>query len=224
MSIKTVKGNVIYVLLFVLSLVLHVQNLICPFSLSAADNPSHKAHQRESGQGAGSPATLEAVCPGVSGVGSSSSAWTETFSFPKGGQWAWWAKYKWLVVDYKYFQIHPSQMQNDRLRKCINTWDLYIWVACAPLYLPWPWKDGLYWFPTSYLSSDQSGYIGGGRSACWVVSVCQIDHWLTEKTANWKAMAQLRHYTLPQPYWWLPQLKFCSQEWFDSCSVSSSAT
>lgn len=28
---------------------------------------------------------------------------------------------------------------------------------------------------------------------------------------------------VPQPYWWLPQPKFCSPGWFDSCSVSSSA-
>lgn len=38
-----------------------------------------------------------------------------------------------------------------------------------------------------------------------------------------KIMAQRRHRTVPQPYWWLPPPKFCSPEWFDSCNVSSSA-
>lgn len=43
------------------------------------------------------------------------------------------------------------------------------------------------------------------------------------KASDGKVIARLRHRTVPRPYWWLPQPKFCSPGWFDSCSVSSSA-
>ncbi len=66
---------------------LHVQNVICAFFLSAASNPFHKDRQREEAQGAGNTSSLEAVEPGAPGSLSSTSAQPESSSFLQGGPW-----------------------------------------------------------------------------------------------------------------------------------------